>query len=264
MCCCLLRCFYWDWCLDWEVTLCATLEFGPLGVAKGVCPSATRNGDPGELPRQIGVNSQKQILRGFMANRIEIAETNPPGFYGKSNSIGRLLNWDKGAAERKRFLNVFTKNVWNAGNREMWTEATQTEHWTNEQRGFCIWRKNLIPFLTTSFQLAHNEVLFLWIKPWIFLTLPNPALFIIINRPAFYNDSFCIFWTLFHNLFLLQSFVRKRQYPGSICWDNPDHSGLKPIHIGQCGDIGHACIWIFSAHIVIVGMKSWWNIVDII
>ena len=72
--------FYWDWCLDWEVTLCATLEFGPLGVAKGVCPSATRNGDPGELPRQIGVNSQKQILRGFMANRIEIAETNPPGF----------------------------------------------------------------------------------------------------------------------------------------------------------------------------------------
>ena len=43
-----------------------------------------------------------------MANRIEIAETNPPGFYGKSNSIGRLLNWDKGAAERKRFLNVLT------------------------------------------------------------------------------------------------------------------------------------------------------------
>ena len=44
-----------------------------------------------------------------MANRIEIAETNPPGFYGKSNSIGRLLNWDKGAAGRKRFLNVSQK-----------------------------------------------------------------------------------------------------------------------------------------------------------
>ena len=115
MCSCFLRYFYWDWCLDWEVTLCATLEFGPLGVAKGVCPSATRNGDPGELPRQIGVNSQKQILWGFMANRIEIAETNPPGFYGKSNSIGRLLNWDKGAAGRKRFLNVLTKKCLKRG-----------------------------------------------------------------------------------------------------------------------------------------------------
>ena len=60
-------------------------------------------------PRQIRVNSQKQILRGLMPNRIEIAETNPLGFYGKSNSIGRLLNWDKGAAGRKRFLNVSQK-----------------------------------------------------------------------------------------------------------------------------------------------------------
>ena len=66
-------------------------------------------------PRQIRVNSQKQILQGFMANRIEIAETNPPGFYGKSNSIGRLLNWDKGAAGRKRFLNVLTKKCLKRG-----------------------------------------------------------------------------------------------------------------------------------------------------
>ena len=81
--------FYWDWCLDWEVTLCATLEFGPLGVAKGVCPSATRNGDRGEPPGksewirknkssvvlwQIGLKSRKQILRGFMANPIQLAD----------------------------------------------------------------------------------------------------------------------------------------------------------------------------------------------
>ena len=72
MCSCFLF-FYWDWCLDWEVTLCATLEFVPLGVAKGVCPSATRNGDPGELP----------------GNRNEFAETNPPWFYGKSD-------WNRG------------------------------------------------------------------------------------------------------------------------------------------------------------------------
>ena len=129
-----------------------------LGSRQGCLSQRNQKWRPWRAPRQIGVNSQKQILRGFMANRIEIAETNPPGFYGKSNSIGRLLNWDKGAAGRKRFLNVLTKNVWNAGNREMWTEATQTEHWTNEQRCFCIWRKNLIPFSTTSFQLALNEV----------------------------------------------------------------------------------------------------------
>ena len=39
-----------------------------------------------------------------MANRIEFAETNPPRFYGKSNSIGRLLNWDKAGSGAETLL----------------------------------------------------------------------------------------------------------------------------------------------------------------
>ena len=39
-----------------------------------------------------------------MANRIEFAKTNPPRFYGKSNSIGRLLNWDKAGSGAETLL----------------------------------------------------------------------------------------------------------------------------------------------------------------
>ena len=71
---------------------------------------------PGSRQGCLSQRNQKwRPWRAPPANRSEIAETNPPGFYGKSNSIGRLLNWDKGAAGRKRFLNVLTKKCLKRG-----------------------------------------------------------------------------------------------------------------------------------------------------
>ena len=94
--------FYWDWGLDWEATACATLEFPPLGTTNAVCLRAS------ELLWKIGLNSRKQILGGFMANPIQLAD---------------FWTGTRQAAGRKRFLNVLTKNVWNAGDREMSTSS---------------------------------------------------------------------------------------------------------------------------------------------
>ena len=80
-----------------------------------VCPIQGNGTVSEELLWQIGLNSRKQILRGFMANPIQLAD---------------FWTGTRRAAGRKRFLNVLTKNVWNAGNREMSDELTQAKHRT--------------------------------------------------------------------------------------------------------------------------------------
>ena len=50
-----------------------------------------------------------------MANRIEFAKTNPPRFYGKSNSTGRLLNWDKAGSGAETFLECSHKKCLKRG-----------------------------------------------------------------------------------------------------------------------------------------------------
>ena len=100
MCSCFLRCFL------------LRLVFG----LRSYSLRHFRVWSPGSRQGCLSQRNQKwRPWRAPPANRSEFAETNPPGFYGKSNSIGRLLNWDKGAAERKRFLNVLTKKCLKRG-----------------------------------------------------------------------------------------------------------------------------------------------------
>ena len=165
--------FYWDWGLDWEATARATLEFPPLGTTNAVCLRAS------ELLWKIGLNSRKQILGGFMANPIQLAD-----FWTRTRR----------AAGRKRFLNVLTKNVWNAGDREMSTSSP----------------KQNVGGLINNFQINSNHFV--------------GDHYLLYYKKCTISLTLC----LLHNLFFLQSFVPKKQYPGSICSANPDHSAMKP------------------------------------
>ena len=139
----------------------------------------TQGNGTGELLWQIGLNSRKQILRGFMANPIQLAD---------------FWTGTRRAAGRKRFLNVLTKNVWNAGDREMSTSSP----------------KQNVGGLINNFQINSNH-------------------FVGDHYLLYYKKcTFSLTLCLLHNLFFLQSFVPKKQYPGSICSANPDHSAMKP------------------------------------
>ena len=205
--------FYWDWGLDWEATARATLEFPPLGTTNAVCLRAS------ELLWKIGLNSRKQILGGFMANPIQLAD-----FWTRTRR----------AAGRKRFLNVLTKNVWNAGDREMSTSSP----------------KQNVGGLINNFQINSNH-------------------FVGDHYLLYYKKcTFSLTLCLLHNLFFLQSFVPKKQYPGSICSANPDHSAMKPntywpmrwyrAHVSEYS-LDHSLVVMITTRSVIFVVSEWYQ-----
>ena len=172
----------------------------------------TQGNGTGELLWQIGLNSRKQILRGFMANPIQLADF----WTGTRRAVGR-----------KRFLNVLTKNVWNAGNREMSDELSEAKHWTK------------IPHRRIYTRPFEMSIYSTWgLNCCLSKCRLNTHLSCLIGSPSenwktkrFLSERCLVTLYNVHCLFFLQSFVRKKQYRGSICWDNPDHSAVKRPYI---------------------------------
>ena len=150
----------------------------------------TQGNGTGELLWQIGLNSRKQILRGFMANPIQLAD---------------FWTGTRRAAGRKRFLNVLTKNVWNAGNREMSDELSEAKHWTK------------IPHRRIYTRPFEMSIYSTWgLNCCLSKCRLNTHLFCLIGSPSenwktkrFLSERCLVTLYNVHCLFFLQSFVRK-------------------------------------------------------
>ena len=139
---------------------------------------------PGSRQGCLSQRNQKwRPWRAPPANWSEFAETNPPGFNGKSDwnsgnkSSGVLwqiqFNWPtselgQGGSGAETFLECSHKKCLKRGKQRNVDRGHTNGTLNKWTKMFLHLEEKYYPFLTTSFQLAHNEVLFLWIKPWIF------------------------------------------------------------------------------------------------
>ena len=144
-----------------------------------VCP--TQGNGTEKLFWQIGLNSRKQILRGFMANPIQLAE---------------FWTGTRRAAGRKRFLNVLTKNVWNAGNREMSDEFNQAKHWGEKIQSRLIYTRSLGMSNMDHYNLGKTSKRKKTFQFGHCPNYPNPPQFGQLYRlfPADKNDVLRVWW----------------------------------------------------------------------